>query len=207
MAKRLLKYESELPKLEKGFEEIKSLFKTGAIPKESDYASMIEYVHYLHRLLGVEGSDPAHTPQLGNGFIIENGVLSVLGFESAVPADAWINNMAVRLGATHIALSDKCTIFFAHSYTSETHITVATGFVKNANAFASQDGKPDGFILGGHNPYWPADGLEYEGFLSFGTFTLAYECELVEGLEYKLNMKSAPLALPVLIKLNVVAIG
>lgn len=208
MAKRVLRSESELPELQMGHAEIKSLFKTGAIPREMDYASMIDYVHYLHKLLGIEGSDPSHTPQLGGGLVLnESGVLSVLGFESPVPVDAWISTTASRLGATHIALSDKCTVFFAGSYTSETNITVATGFAKNANTFPSVIGSPTGFTLDGNSAYWPDDGDTHEGFLSAGNFTLGYKCELEEGLEYKLRIRQSPFAASEDCTLHVVVIG
>lgn len=210
MAKRVLRSESEseLPDLQMGHADIKSLFRTGAIPREMDYASLIEYVHYLHKLLGIEGSDPSHTPQLGGGLVLnESGVLSVLGFESPVPADAWISNMASRLGATHIALSDECTVFFAGSYISGANITVATGFVKNANTFPSVIGSPTGFTLGGNSAYWPDDGNSHEGFLSSGTFTLGYNCELIEGLEYKLKIRLSPLSVVEVRTLKVVVIG
>lgn len=68
----------DLPDLESGFEEIKSLFRSGQIPKEVDYIKLIEYTHYLHKLLGIEGDDEGHVPQLGQGLMLsDEGVLSV----------------------------------------------------------------------------------------------------------------------------------
>ncbi|MCH4872978.1 hypothetical protein [Pseudomonas sp. TMW22091] len=210
MAKRLSTFESELPELEKGFEEIKSLFRTGAVPKESDYASMIEYVHYLHKLLGIEGADSDHTPQLGSGLTTNaDGVLSVLGYESrsaAEKVDAWISNIAYRLRATHMAISDECAVFFAYEAGDEGPATVATGFARQANSFPARSGTPTGFTLDGVDALWPADGNEYEGFFSGGTFTLAYKSLLAVGQVYNLKIKSAPLALPLTRTLDVVRI-
>lgn len=85
MAKREIKAEVEqndgvkaLPALGEGFTEIKNLFKAGAVPRQLDYERLIEYVHYLHKWLGVEGEDEAHEPALGHGLTTsENGVVCV----------------------------------------------------------------------------------------------------------------------------------
>ena len=85
MAKREIKAEVEqnegvkaLPALGEGFTEIKNLFKAGAVPRQLDYERLIEYVHYLHKLLGVEGEEEAHDPALGHGLTTsEEGVLCV----------------------------------------------------------------------------------------------------------------------------------
>lgn len=85
MAKREIKAKVEqdegvkaLPELGEGFAEIKNLFKAGAVPRQLDYERLIEYVHYLHKLLGVEGEEEAHEPALGHGLTTsEEGVLCV----------------------------------------------------------------------------------------------------------------------------------
>lgn len=80
MAKRETKDEGDnaLPELEAGFTDIKNFFKAGAVPREADYAKLIEYVHYLHKLLGVEGEEEGHEPTLGHGLTTsDDGVLCV----------------------------------------------------------------------------------------------------------------------------------
>lgn len=82
MVRRKSKVEgvNELPELEAGFTEIKSLFKAGALPREADYVKLIEYVHYLHKLLGNEGAEGSPGPGLGGGLIKnDDSVLSVDG--------------------------------------------------------------------------------------------------------------------------------
>ena len=81
MAKRETKVEGvkALPELEDGFKKVKDLFKAGAVPREADYVMLIEYVHYLHKLLGVDGEEGSSGPGLGVGFIKAEG--SALGVD------------------------------------------------------------------------------------------------------------------------------
>ncbi|MCO2278946.1 hypothetical protein FA378_31115 [Pseudomonas aeruginosa] len=68
-----------LPEPEYGFQEVAHLFRAGAVPREADYGKLIEYVHYLHKLLGIEGEE-GHTPALGPGLTTSSGgVLEVDG--------------------------------------------------------------------------------------------------------------------------------
>ncbi|HBO5143996.1 TPA: hypothetical protein L4W69_004507, partial [Pseudomonas aeruginosa] len=68
-----------LPEPEYGFQEVAHLFRAGAVPQEADYRKLIEYVHYLHKLLGIEGEE-GHTPALGPGLTTSSGgVLEVDG--------------------------------------------------------------------------------------------------------------------------------
>ena len=86
MAKRENKVEgvNGLPDLELGVNGIKGLFKAGAVPREADYAKLIEYVHYLHKLLGIEAEDGSPGLGLGVGFKKEDD--SVLGVDVEVLA-------------------------------------------------------------------------------------------------------------------------
>lgn len=123
MAKRESKVEgvNVLPELEAGFTEIKNLFKAGSVPRESDYTKLIEYVHYLHKLLGVEGSDGDKGPGLGEGLSLSSeGLLNVevgsgieiLENKISLSKDISAYIMGGVLNATHCAVHDRVIIFF-----------------------------------------------------------------------------------------------
>lgn len=163
MAKREAKVEgvNGLPDLELGVNEIKGLFKAGAVPREVDYAKLIEYVHYLHKLLGVEGVDGSSGPGLGGGLINEaDSVLSVDGSVLAgtglnhsgsvinvgqgpgitvvadavsLAEDSWEFIFAKLYGATHWVFSEHAVVYFRRL---NAEYVVARGISKNNYVFS-----------------------------------------------------------------------
>lgn len=141
MAKRKSKVEgvNELPELEAGYTDIKNLFKAGAVPREMDYLKLIEYVHYLHKLLGVEGSDGDKGPGLGEGLSLSSeGLLNVevgsgieiLENKISLSKDISAYIMGGILNATHCAVHDRVIIFFNVLERDGGNIAVARVFAR-----------------------------------------------------------------------------
>lgn len=115
MAKRETKVEGvkELPELEGGFKKVKDLFKAGAVPREADYVMLIEYVHYLHKLLGVEGEDGSSGPGLGVGFIKAEGSALDVDVDALAGAGLTGANGVFNVGAGNGIIVDDNTISLA----------------------------------------------------------------------------------------------
>lgn len=131
-----------LPELGSGFNDIAPLFRAGCLPRAGDYLKLIEYVHYLHKLLGIEGVGEFYVPRLGEGLTVSDGVLSVdvtsaalagaglvesdeglsvnvgsglviLDDKVALAASSWEHMMGRFYGASHIAVNDYVVMFFS----------------------------------------------------------------------------------------------
>ncbi|HEK1310960.1 TPA: hypothetical protein SMQ86_006063 [Pseudomonas aeruginosa] len=87
-----------LPGLEHSFEEIAHLFRTGAVPREVDYRKLIEYVHYLHKLLGIEG-DAGHSPALGPGLTVTSGGVMSVDVATLASSGLIANGATLAVGA------------------------------------------------------------------------------------------------------------
>ena len=202
MAKRENKAEgvNELPDLELGVNGIKGLFKAGAVPREADYAKLIEYVHYLHKLLGVEGVDGSSGPGLGGGLINEaDSVLSVDGSVLAgtglnhsgsvinvgqgpgitvvadavsLAEDSWEFIFAKLYGATHWVFSEHAVVYLRRL---NSEYVVARGISKNDYVFSLTMNK---FTWKLHVPQEDLSSVDR------GCFTLVYrdESDDVSGL-------------------------
>ena len=131
MAKRESKVEgvNALPELEAGFAEIKNLFKAGAVPREADYAMLIEYVHYLHKLLGVEGADGSPGPGLGGGLIKETD--SGLSVDASVLAGGGLgySGSVINVGAGAGITVDTNSVILDGARVAGNGLTGAAGVI------------------------------------------------------------------------------
>lgn len=202
---------AELPELPVGYLALKNLFKAGGVPREFDYVKLIEYVHYLHKLIGIESDEPDHVPTLGDGLVVnDKGVLSVEGASAVrigTNESPWIRNLRLRLGGTHIAFGPGCVIFFVSKKTEDVVVTIAHGFAINVFMFPELgESRVQDFKLNGVEPMSSADSPPVESLYNCSEFTLAYECEVAAGNEFSFWIKLSAVSLAMPAVLNVEAV-
>lgn len=191
---------AELPELPVGYLELKNMFKSGGVPRELDYVKLIEYVHYLHKLIGIESDEPDHVPTLGGGLVVnDKGVLSVEGASAVrigINEPAWLRNLRLRLGGTHIAFGQGCVIFFVSKKTDDIAVTIAYGFTRGSYVFPYIEvNRVQDFKLNGDEPMSSADSPPVESLYTCSEFTLAYKCEVAAGDKFSFWIKSSSFAI------------
>lgn len=149
---------NELPDLVVSYDALVALFAKGKVPREQDYLKLLEYINYLHILLGIEGrGEPAlgaglnasggklnvDTPSVGNGLNVKDGVVSAIGSESirvvgksiSLVSEAVSESMIFReYGATFMAVdSDKRFIYLLSSLNG---LVYARGWVRKGSYVA-----------------------------------------------------------------------
>lgn len=179
---------SDIPGLDVGYVEVKSLFEVGAVPREEEFAKFISYVHYLHKLLGVEGDNEEYVPTLGSGFSVNNGVLSVSGGDPP-----WLLDMKNMLGANYVAWSDNCVVFFIIQDIPLTPYVIATGFVRGAFMFPVRTAKPEDFLIDTVPPIHSGIDQTVDSTFTCSSFRLWYlmsEVSIFPGKFFRLPIKN-----------------
>lgn len=173
-----------VPELEPGFFEIKDYFKRGSVLRESDFAALIDYVHYLHCLLGVESEDSEYSSAVGDGFMLnESGVLTLDFYDST-----WIEDLCDMFQPTAIAFSDECVVLF-HVYNVLGFYNVSTyGFARGAYMFPVLSGQADDYLYGRDTPVWGEDGQLIEYLSTCSAFRFFYLSLFVQN-EFTLKLK------------------
>lgn len=206
MAKRKAGLENEtgLPDLPVGHLELKGKFMPGSMPRELDYVQLIDYVHYLHKLIGIEGDDSEHQPALGAGLVLnDHGVLSVEGASPVRVIDsnaAWIKNMRLRLGATHMGIVEACVVFLTSETVDGAKFTVAHGISRGMFMFPATDKDKDNirlFTFDGHIPIYPEGDDPGEALFECDAFRFSYRAELAAGKVLKCVLKLGAVSYPI----------
>lgn len=152
---------NEFPQLELRYGELTALFAEGKVPRQEEYLKLLNYIHYLHVLLGIEGRDsPALGRGLnvsggrlyidlkvkaGNGLKLVGGVVSAQGSstikvtkDSIDMVSATVSNSMIYsvFGATHKAVHVNIIFLFS----SRNGILYARGFAKNGYHLSASSG-------------------------------------------------------------------
>lgn len=173
-----------VPELESGFFDIKDYFKGGSVLRESDFAALIDYVHYLHCLLGVESEDSEYSPAVGDGLMLnEVGVLT-LDFNNST----WMEDLCEMFYPTAIAFSDECVVLF-HVYNVLGFYNISTyGFTRGGYMFPVLSGQADDYLYGRDTPMLGDDGQLLEHLSTCSAFRFFYLNLTVED-EFTLKLK------------------
>lgn len=192
---------SGLPGLEVGYNELKSLFEAGSVPREKEFSKLISYVHYLHKLLGVEGDDQNHVPVLGSGLTVNDGVLSVISFYPQ-----WLLDMKNMLGATHVAWSDECIIFLMTRPGALLLGLVGVGFARGTFMFPVLTSSSQEFRLGSSKPIYRDSNPQTDGDFTCSSFRFWYyhSEEALENVSFHLPVKDVSSQITKIYSLEVV---